>query len=65
MTDQIFFLGKVLLLSTVISVSIKYGLPWLLSFANYSIYFALSIIFLPVIILTIILFLRQKKMFID
>ncbi|WP_373478838.1 hypothetical protein [Geminocystis sp.] len=57
--NQVLFLFKVLLLSSIISVLIKYGLDNLL--IQKQTYLAPIIIFSPVIILFIILFQRQRK----
>ncbi len=60
MNDQLFFLGKVVLLSALISVLIKYGFFNLA--ISYPVYSSLILIFSPVIILAITLFLRQKQL---
>jgi hypothetical protein len=60
MIEQLFFLVKVLLLSVLISVLIKYG--FLNLAIDYPVYSSLILIFSPVIILGSILFLRQRKL---
>lgn len=57
--NQINFLGKVLLVSTIISILIKHGLDNFLIPSET--YLAPLIIFSPVFILFIILFIRQQK----
>ncbi|BAQ65614.1 hypothetical protein GM3709_2379 [Geminocystis sp. NIES-3709] len=59
MINQIIFLGKVLLLSTIISILIKHGLDNFL--IQSETYLAPVIIFSPVIIIFIILLIRQKN----
>lgn len=59
MMNQFIFLGKVLLLSAIISILIKHGLDNFL--IQSETYLAPIIIFSPVIILFLILFIRQKK----
>ena len=59
MINQITFLGKVFLLSTIISILIKHGLDnWLIQSETY---LAPFIIFSPVLIIFIILVIRQTK----
>lgn len=59
MMNQLIFLSKVFLLSAMISILIKHGLDNFL--IQSETYLAPIIIFFPVIILFLILFIRQKK----
>lgn len=58
--NQIFFLGKVIFLSTIISLIIKYGLEnWILEIDET--FLAIFIISSPVITLAIILFVKHQQ----
>jgi hypothetical protein len=59
MMNQVIFLSKVLFLSAMISILIKHGLDNFL--IQSETYLAPIIIFAPVIILFLILFIRQRK----
>jgi hypothetical protein len=59
MMNQVIFLSKVLFVSAMISILIKYGLDNFL--IQSETYLAPIIIFSPVIILFLILFIRQRK----
>ncbi|WP_330203144.1 hypothetical protein [Cyanobacterium sp. Dongsha4] len=60
LTNQFFFLSKVIFLSTIISFIIKYGLDnWILEINET--FLAIFIISFPVITLAVILFVKHQR----
>lgn len=60
MNNPTFFVSKILIISTLISILIKYGGPFIPLKANN--YFAISLVFLPSLILGLILYLRRSNL---